>query len=247
MRRGKKLLKIFYSDKERIEKKEQMFYNDLKEIIGTGEQLLNGTAHIVLGAAMGFIVANTLKTDPTDTMILVGIGGVSGLIPDMDIDGKLSNKITFSHKAVKAAAQMIGLLMMAFSYVQGSGMERWIGIGAGLAIIAITSFITQRRMLTITGIGVFIGGLTLQENWLSLLGIYIVAASFVPHRSYTHSLLGIAFFGIIAFQFQASFEISGSFLAGMAGYISHLAADLKALPFNKRGVKIFLPFSSKEF
>ncbi|MFP3359460.1 metal-dependent hydrolase, partial [Planococcus sp. SIMBA_143] len=28
---------------------------------------------------------------------------------------------------------------------------------------------------------------------------------------------------------------------------SHLMADMKYLPFNKRGIKLFLPLSSKEF
>ena len=44
---------------------------------------------MALGATVGFLTANTLQTDPTTTLFLVGIGGVSGLMPDMDIDGKL--------------------------------------------------------------------------------------------------------------------------------------------------------------
>jgi inner membrane protein len=102
-------------------------------------------------------------------------------------------------------------------------------------------------MLTITGLGVLAGGISLQEIWLIMLGIYIIIASFVPHRSYTHSLLGIVFFALISHYLEASLRIEGIFLTCLLGYISHLVADMKVLPFNKRGVKFFLPFSAKEF
>ncbi|MGE7760202.1 metal-dependent hydrolase [Peribacillus sp. NPDC097895] len=208
---------------------------------------MNGTAHMAIGATVGFLTANTLQTDPTTTLFLVGIGGVSGLMPDMDIDGKLSNRITFSHKFIRTLAQTIGILLIIYSVLEGFEKEKWIGVGAGIGMIIISSFITQRHMLTLTGLGVLGVGISLQENWLWLLGIYIILASFTPHRSYTHSIVGIAFFGIIAFQFQASLEIEGIFTTCILGYISHLIADMKFLPFNKRGVKLFLPFFSKEF
>ncbi|MED3911548.1 metal-dependent hydrolase [Peribacillus simplex] len=208
---------------------------------------MNGTAHMAIGATVGFLTANTLQTDPTTTLFLVGIGGVSGLMPDMDIDGKLSNRITFSHKFIRTLAQTIGILLIIYSVLEGFEKEKWIGVGAGIGMIIISSFITQRHMLTLTGLGVLGVGISLQENWLWLLGIYIILASFTPHRSYTHSIAGIAFFGIIAFQIQASLEIEGIFTTCILGYISHLIADMKFLPFNKRGVKLFLPFFSKEF
>ncbi|KRF64289.1 hydrolase [Bacillus sp. Soil768D1] len=208
---------------------------------------MNGTAHMALGAAVGFLTANTLQTDPTTTLFLVGVGGVSGLMPDMDIDGKLSNRITFSHKFIRTLAQTIGILMIIYSVLEGSETEKWVGVGAGIGIIIISTFITQRHMLTLTGLGVLGGGLSLQENWLWLLGIYIILASFTPHRSYTHSIVGIVFFGVIANQFESSLGIEGIFTTCILGYISHLIADMKFLPFNRRGVKLFLPFFSKEF
>ncbi|MEH7347208.1 metal-dependent hydrolase [Bacillus sp. JJ1532] len=208
---------------------------------------MNGTSHTVIGAATGFLTANLLQTDPTGTILLVGIGAISGLMPDIDIDGKLSNKITISHKIIRTAAQFIAILLILYSYFTGSGMNKWIGIGAGMLIFIISSFITQRRMLTITGIGVLFGGFSLQENWLWLLGIYIIAASFVPHRSYTHSLLGVLFFAYISVQFEIAIGHEGVFITCLMGYVSHLIADMKILPFNKRGVKFFLPFSKKEF
>ncbi|MCP3741870.1 metal-dependent hydrolase [Rossellomorea sp. BNER] len=207
---------------------------------------MNGTAHMAIGATTGFIVANTLQTDPITTLSLVGFGGVSGLIPDLDVNGKLRNKFTASHKFFRTLAQIIGVLMMVYSYLKGVGQEQWLGIGAGIGILIIASFITKRHMLTVAGIGVLAGGLSLGETWVWLFGIYIIIASLVSHRSYTHSIIGLLYFGVIAYYFQEALGVAGIFITCLLGYASHLLADMKLLPFNKRGVKFFLPLSSKE-
>jgi len=207
---------------------------------------LNGTSHAVIGSATGFVVANTVHASPSATLLLVGLGGVSGLIPDLDIDGKLRGKITLSHKVIRLSAMLIGIMMILYCFFEKTMAERWLGGGIGLLIIVVASFIKQKHMLTITGIAVLAGGFSLEELWLILLGVYIVIASFTSHRSYTHSILGIVFFGVIASNFEASLGIQGVFYACFGGYISHLLADLKILPFNKRGIKPFLPLSSME-
>ncbi|RLL41317.1 metal-dependent hydrolase [Oceanobacillus piezotolerans] len=208
---------------------------------------MNGTAHVSIGAATGFIVANSVNASPATMLILVGLGGVSGLMPDLDVDGKLRSKVTFSHKVIKMTAQLIGVLMIIYSIYEGMRADRFLGIGIGVAMLIISSFLKQKHMLIITGIGVIAGALTLKEMWLLLLGIYIIVASFVSHRSYTHSILGVIYFGVIAAKLETSLAIDGAFAACLAGYIGHLIADSKFLPVNKRGVKIFLPFSSKDF
>ena len=207
---------------------------------------MNGTAHTAIGAATGFIVANTFENEPSVTLLLVGLGAVSGLMPDLDIDGKLRNKITLSHKVIQAAAQLIGILLIIYSFYEERNMERWMGIGIGFGMMTLSAFIKQKHMLIISGVGVLAGGFSLQENWLLLLGIYILIASLVSHRSYTHSILGIVFFGFIAFNLERSVGIEGVYYACLGGYISHLVADMKLFPFNKRGIKLFLPLSSKE-
>ncbi|MEH7275023.1 metal-dependent hydrolase [Neobacillus vireti] len=207
---------------------------------------MNGTAHAAIGAATGFIAANTFQTSPSETLLFVGLGAVSGLMPDLDIDGKLRGKITLSHKVIRMAAQLIGILMVFYSFYEGSATEQWLGIGIGIGIMLISGFIKQKHMLTITGIGVLMGGFSLSETWLILLGIYIIIASLSSHRSYTHSILGVIFFGFIASKLEVSIGIDGVFYTCLAGYISHLIADLKILPFNKRGIKLLLPVSSVE-
>jgi inner membrane protein len=210
------------------------------------ELTLNGTAHTAIGAATGFIAANTFHSSPTETIILIGLGAVSGLMPDLDIDGKLRGKITLSHKVIRLTALLIGVLMVFYSFYEGRAAEKWFGIGSGLVIMIVSSLIKQKHMLTITGIGVLIGGISLSEVWLILLGVYVIIASITSHRSYTHSILGVIFFGIIASKLEVSLGIDGVFYACLGGYISHLIADLKILPFNKRGIKLFLPVSKIE-
>ncbi|MBX9975043.1 metal-dependent hydrolase [Cytobacillus firmus] len=207
---------------------------------------MNGTAHAAIGAAAGYVVANTVHASPSTTLLLVGLGSVSGLIPDLDIDGKLRDRLTLSHEVVRTVAQIIGILMIIYSFYEGSPKEKWLGIAIGISMTAISAKIRQKHMLTITGIGVLAGGISLQELWLILFGIYILIASFVSHRSYTHSILGAIFFGFISAKFETSLGIEGVFYTCLAGYISHLLADLKLLPFNKRGIKLLLPISSKE-
>lgn len=207
---------------------------------------MNGTAHAAIGAATGFITANTTDASPSTTIAFVGLGTISALIPDLDIDGKLSGKITFSHHIIKSIAQLIGILLVIYSFFKGTDANIYIGIVAGLTILVAASAIQQKHMLILTGTGVLVAAASLQENWLLLLGIYIVIASLVPHRSYTHSVLGVVFFAYIAAKLEASIEITGVYYTCLAGYISHLIADSKLLPFNKKGVKLFLPISSKE-
>ncbi len=202
---------------------------------------------MAIGATAGLITSNTFQTDPTTTAILIGCGGVAGLLPDMDIDGKLSNTITFSHKLIRTLAQLVGVLAIIYSLIDRDAAEKWYGVAIGLVLIVGSSFITRRLMLSLSGIGVLAGGLTLSENWLFLLGVYILIASLVPHRSYTHSIVGTAFFVIIAYQFENFLGIDGVFVSCFIGYASHLIADMKLLPVNKRGIKLFLPLSKKEF
>ncbi|CAG9622987.1 metal-dependent hydrolase [Sutcliffiella rhizosphaerae] len=207
---------------------------------------MNGTAHVACGAASGFIVANYVQATPTTTMILVGLGAVAGLVPDLDIDGTLRGRITLSHKATKSIAQIIGIMIIIYSLYEGTLDEKIRGVGIGALMIVISSRIKQKHMLTITGVGVVLGGVSLGELWMLLFGIYTILASFVSHRSYTHSIIGVIFFGYIGLELQKSLHIPGVFYTCFIAYCSHLLLDMKLIPNNKKGIKLFLPISSKE-
>lgn len=208
---------------------------------------MKGTVHAFIGAATGFIVANNFHGDPEETVILIGIGGVAGLVPDLDIGGKLRNKFTIPHSYIQHIAQLIGLMLLLYSFFKSTDGFAAIGGGLGAAIFLLATLFKQKHMLMITGIGVFIGGYLLEEWWILLFGVYILIASVCSHRTYTHSLLGFCFFGLIGYFLQQSLELEGIFYASIFSYASHLAADSRLLPFNKRGVPLFLPLWRKDF
>lgn len=207
---------------------------------------MKGSIHLLAGAATGFAVAHVTDADPTMTLTFVTIGGITALFPDMDINGKLSNKITFSYKALRTFVQTLGFILIVFSFIEFHDYRMWLGILFGVGIVAITHFISRRFMLTLTGLFVLCAGIYLTETWIILLGVYIIIASFVSHRTYTHSLVGLLFFMWIAYEFDRYISIDGVFLTCILGYSSHLLLDMKWIPFNKRGVKLLLPFSKKE-
>ncbi|PAQ15363.1 hypothetical protein CD798_06120 [Bacillaceae bacterium SAOS 7] len=55
---------------------------------------MKGSAHLAIGGATGLVTAMYLQTDPLSTASLIGIGAVAGLAPDLDVNGKLANRIT---------------------------------------------------------------------------------------------------------------------------------------------------------
>lgn len=213
---------------------------------------MKGSSHLGIGIAVGAIAGYITQPDVMTVAICAGIGGVSGVAPDLDTNGLASNSITLSKKVSKVLMETagIGILLTLIYQVMTQGMSQDIYIygGMGLALLIVSRLITQRRMLTITGVLVLLLGFVLDQSLgILLAGSYIIFASFLPHRSYTHSLLGVLFYAMILKYLDIEWPIDGMFAAGMAGYISHLVADMKLLPVNRRGVKWFAPLWKQEF
>ncbi|MBD7908196.1 metal-dependent hydrolase [Sporosarcina gallistercoris] len=213
---------------------------------------MKGSSHLGIGIAVGAIAGYITHPDVMTVAICAGIGGVSGVAPDLDTNGLASNSITLSKKVSKVLMETagIGILLTLIYQVMTQGMSNEIYIygGMGLALLIVSRLITQRRMLTITGVLVLLLGFVLDQSLgILLAGSYIVFASFLPHRSYTHSLLGVLFYAAVLKYLDMEWPIEGMFAAGMAGYISHLVADMKVLPVNRRGVKWFAPLWKQEF
>src|SRR5699024_7029354 len=100
------------------------------------------------------------------------------------------------HKVIRTVARLIGFMMIFYSFYGGTGTERLIGAGIGVLIIGIASSIKQKHMLMITGAGVLTGGISLEETWLMLMGVYIILASFVAHCSYTNYIVDVVYFSV---------------------------------------------------
>ncbi|OCA85107.1 metal-dependent hydrolase [Pseudobacillus wudalianchiensis] len=209
---------------------------------------MKGSAHLAIGGASGLATAVYLHTDPITTAGLIAIGAIAGLAPDLDVNGKLSNRITISKKWLILFFATAGLLLMGYSYLKLNGFVQSAGFTVGIGLTVLPRlFIKQRTMLFITGAVLAIAAWYTGIFWLLLLSAFIMVSSFLSHRSLTHSLIGAACFAGIAWQFQQSVGLEGSFLAASIAYMSHLVADMKIWPANKRGIKWFQPLFNREF
>ncbi|KKB33828.1 metal-dependent hydrolase [Bacillus thermotolerans] len=209
---------------------------------------VKGSSHLTIGGAVGLGVSFYMQTDPLTTASLIGIGAVAGLAPDLDVNGKLSNRITISKKWLILFFALAGLLLIGYSYFLLGGVAAAGGMAIGACLIFLPRlFIKQRTMLFLTGIALGAVAWYTDIFWLLLLSVFIAVSSFLSHRTLTHSFIGAACFSAIAWHFEQSMHVEGSFLAGTLAYLSHLVADMKVWPANKKGVKWFLPLFRKEF
>ncbi|KIL47881.1 metal-dependent hydrolase [Jeotgalibacillus campisalis] len=209
---------------------------------------MKGTSHAVVGAGAGLGVAVFQDAAPAATGLLIFLGCVSSLAPDLDTNGKLSNRISLHRKWLWFALACIGVLLGTYSLIMLTGFIRVIGTTAALLLILLPRYmINQRFMVLLSGITLMGTGWIGDELWLIWFGIFTVGASFVPHRGPTHTLLGTAAFTFIAYQLETRLAVNGVVMACASGYISHLLLDMKCLPFNKKGIKWFYPIYSREF
>lgn len=213
---------------------------------------MKGSSHAAIGVTVGAIAGFQVQPDLYTIAVSSLVGGVSALVPDLDTNGLASNRITFSKKFTQWLMQFVGigiLIAIVYQYfTKGFAPSLILYAGIGLLFFIVSRFITQRRTLTLTGVMVMWLGIVMHQSiGILLVGSYIVIASFLPHRSYTHSLLGLAFYAFILHQIQQEWQVDALLVAGIAGYASHLVADMKLLPMNRRGVKWFAPIWKKEW
>ena len=91
---------------------------------------------------------------------------------------------------IQTAAQLIGILMIFYSFFEGGTGDKMLGIAIGTGMLILSTLIKQKHMLIITAAGVLLGGISLKESWLILLAIYIFIASFFPTAAIHTRYLG---------------------------------------------------------
>lgn len=208
---------------------------------------MNGVSHATIGGVIGIAVSTTISADPTTTAILALAGGVTALVPDLDTGGRLANRITISHGLIGLILTILGLFVIGYSWLTVPDIGKWLGIFIGVSVIVISKKVNKKIMLILTGVVLGFAGVSLGKLWVILAASYIIIASFLPHRSYTHSLIGLLFFSYIAYLFAKDVNINGILITSILGYSSHLVADMRIIPSNKRGIKLLRPISNKEF
>lgn len=206
---------------------------------------MDGKIHAVIGAGTGVVVAQAAGQDAIHTAVLITAGIIASLAPDLDTAGKLANKISLSHKMIQGFVRTTGILTGAYAWFGLSGAAMYIGLALGVFLLWIAPKFSQKLMLFISGAAIIVAGAAMSEVWVWLAGLYVTGAALVSHRGYTHSLIGLLFFSVLAFYISERFSVHGLYWALILGYASHLLADMRFLPGNKRGIKLFLPFSQK--
>lgn len=206
---------------------------------------MDGKIHAIIGAGTGIAVAQSTDLDAVNTAVLMGAGVIAALAPDLDTAGKLANKISLSHKMIQSFVRSTGILAAIYAWFVLAGTGKYIGLALGAFLLFIAPKFSQKLMLFISGSAIILAGVYVSEIWVWLAGIYVAIAALVSHRSYTHSLIGWLYFSIIAFYISESFAVNGLYWTLVLAYGSHLLVDIKIWPGNKRGIKLFLPFSQK--
>ncbi|OKL36767.1 metal-dependent hydrolase [Domibacillus mangrovi] len=209
---------------------------------------MKGSTHAVIGAGSGLAVSVWINAAPLEMVILAGIGSVAALVPDLDVNGKLANKITVEKKWLILFFSIAGLFLMFYSYFMLIGIKQISGFLISIGFLLLPKlFIKQRTMLFVTGILVLYAGWYMKEIWVMYIGLFIIFASLVSHRTWTHSIIGVTFFYFVAVEIVKEYPLPGLFMTLLISYISHLIADMKILPVNKKGIKWFYPLWKKEF
>lgn len=74
--------------------------------------------------------------------------------------------------------------------------------------------------------------------WAGLIGfiVLLIVSIISPHRSFTHSFIGIVLYGVAMYLFCKPIV-----LPFLVGYVSHIFLDL----FNKKGMTLFFPFKHR--
>src|SRR4051812_26046423 len=98
---------------------------------------MKGSTHAVIGAVSGFGVSVSINAAPLEMVILTGIGSVTALVPDLDVNGKLANKITVEKKWLILFFSIAGLLLAIYSYFMLAGIKQMSGflISMGLLLL----------------------------------------------------------------------------------------------------------------
>src|SRR5690625_1166142 len=140
---------------------------------------MNGVSHAAIGGVTGLVVASGIGADPTTTVILAIAGGVTALVPDLDTGGKLANKLTIPHGFIRSGLPILGLLIIAYSWLTGSDTDKWLGILIGISVIAMGEKITKKIMLILTDVIIGFVVVLVSKLCLILAYTYIIFSSFL--------------------------------------------------------------------
>lgn len=203
---------------------------------------MNGPGHTVMGASFGTF-ASVMTTGAIDLQ-MIAISTIAASFADFDTGSKVRNKLSGNPLRTKISLIAIGLASAVYHFMHSNLFS--LSTLASIAIVMIGLFMshTQAKKAFINVIAGVIGftGIYYHQYWVTGLAIFIAIAPHTAHRTWTHSIWALMAMYFI-FQGAEQAGVKGAIVAGMAGYISHIVADM----FTVSGVKLFYPIIDKNF
>lgn len=194
---------------------------------------MTGPGHFVFGLAAGSLAYTLSSMEVTieNVGMALATASVSALAADLDEpNSKLSKKLTLNLKPTTLKAILIGLsvLVVTISYF-AVGFMIAASIAAMLGIVGFTYGAGQGKirqmMLTVIGLLIAMAGLNFGYPFMIGLGAFIAVAPWTKHRTVTHTIWALAFWGWISFDFANTVGMQGLMYVGIVSYASHLVAD----------------------
>ncbi|TYQ16988.1 UNVERIFIED_CONTAM: inner membrane protein [Acetivibrio alkalicellulosi] len=212
---------------------------------------MKGSTHALIGlaAASSFPIDSSI-TGPEKLLPFV-FAYTGALICDIDTGtSKVSNMLNpIKQKYVITIVNVLFLLscILGAIYLKDSKyMYLFISLmvlgGLNLNNISSKVFSIVKKVAIIAiSVGLVLSGVIYTQPPVILIGLFLLAMVFSPHRGYSHSLVAVvvAFFILkYAFSFYNLFDYSLYFCIGM---LSHILADM----FTQRGVPLLFPIQKK--
>lgn len=209
---------------------------------------MNGKAHASVGILVGVGLSYFSGLSISEGATVTTATTAASLATDLDTAGTLANKVIKPFQIVINIIYSILFTMFIGSLIKFEiTKEALIGVLILFSAIFLIKRIPIKIQMLIVSIGIGLLGYNFDKYSIILIACFIALASLLPHRSYTHTIIGLILFGYVSYQLQLDFGVDKLSLGMILGYVSHLVLDSKFIPGNKLGVKLFLPITNRQF
>ncbi|RJX39488.1 metal-dependent hydrolase [Paenibacillus pinisoli] len=208
---------------------------------------MRGKTHLAIGAVVGAGAAALYSSDLSESHMYIGIAAFSALCPDLDGPSILSSKITKASKKIREVALWGGILYLGIILLLWLSGKPIPPLAAGGSLAAVLMGLTMKqgaiRNALVSAVGVYLVslGTSMDELWLTGLGIFVIIAPWLKHRGMTHTVWMLPIWWWLGLGLEQYLKLDGIAVTAMLGYLSHLAADT----LTPSGVKWLYPLMKK--
>ncbi|TLS52435.1 metal-dependent hydrolase [Paenibacillus antri] len=210
---------------------------------------MKGSTHLAIGAAIGAASTLYYPFHPNHGAVYMLVASFSALAADLDGPSLLSGKLGKLSRWLRGFALWSGILLVianAYWFV----FEDWFSFqySSIAVVVLLLSLVTSQgtirnALVSIVGLGLMYAGLRSGQAWLMELGGFVAWVPWLKHRGMTHTVWALLIWGTIGWGLEKQIGIPGVTATAVAGYASHLLADM----LTPNGVKWLSPLYKKSF